>query len=177
MDPELARQLAAAADELYQAICAALTDARGVHLETALAAAGYLTGAALLRDAGVNLDHLQPGSHVIVDAVNQAGPQLLDLLFNTIHQAGFPNVPPADQVPLAHAPQRDCMSLIKTLQPTFLQIVHRHELPPAAHPYIAARAVGLILLAGKSHLDPRISKAIVAHAMVQGAKTVPPPIA
>ena len=174
MDAKVAQQLVKAADELYDAIRTALQDERGVHLETALAAAGYLAGAALLRDSGVDLGKLKPGSYVIVDGGNESGPQLLDLTFDMLHQAGLPDAPPVDPVPPDHAPLRDYASLMQTLQPVFFQIVQRHRLPEGAHPYVAARAAAQMILAGQEHLDPRISKAVLTQAMVQGAKTVPP---
>jgi hypothetical protein len=176
MDAKLAQQLVKAADELYDAIRTALQDERGVHLETALTAAGYLAGAALLRDAGVDLDKLTPGSYVIVDGVNEEGPKLLELTFDMIHQAGVANAPPVDPVPPDHAPRRDYAGLMQTLQPIFFEIVERHRLPEGAHPYVAARAAAQMILAGQNHLDPRISKAVLTQAMVQGAKTVPPKV-
>src|SRR5579862_2176012 len=72
-DPTLPPRLAQAGGEIYQSVCTAIADNRGTHLETAIAAAGYLAGTAMLLNTGVNLSALKPGTPVFVDQVNEAG--------------------------------------------------------------------------------------------------------
>jgi len=65
-------QLDSASAQLIDQIVAGLQNERGVHLETAIGAAGSLAGVTLLRATGVNLSELTAGSPVFVDKVNES---------------------------------------------------------------------------------------------------------
>ena len=166
---------AAAANELFQAICHALTAGRGVHLETAIAAGGYLAGAALIRCADVDLSGFQPGSHVIVDEVNETGPLLIETLFDLCDRSGIdPEAPMPDDVPAANRPLREYADLMATCGPVFDRVCASYDVPPDLCPFVAVRAVAQFIVAGREQLDGGVAKALAMLAIVRGAKTVPP---
>ena len=165
----------AAAKELFQDLCNVLTADRGVHLETAIAAGGYLAGAALIRCAGVDLSGFRPGSYVIVDEVNETGPLLIETLFDLCDRGGIdPDAAIPDDVPGAHRPLREYADLMAACGPAFDRVCAEHGVPPDLRPFVAVRAVARFMLAGREQLDGGVAKAVAMHAIVRAAKTVPP---
>lgn len=175
MDNTLAQRTAQASQELFDGICKALADHRGVHLETAVAAAGYLAGAAMLRSTGIDLSSLEPGSPVLVDQVNELGPMVLDTVFGLAHRGGVDqNSTVANAVPPGHQPLIPFLQLLPKVSPAMRQACDAHEIPPEMQPFVAARAAAQLLVAGRQQVDASILKALVAESVVQAAKTVPP---
>jgi hypothetical protein len=175
MDAATAKSTAEAARQLYDQICQALTDSRGIHLETALTGAGYLAGAALLRMSGIDLSKLEPGAHVIVERVNEAGPILLEAMFDLCHRNGIdPAAPMPDAAPSDHQSLRDYPDLMQLLDPLFQQVAKTFQIPLDMQPYVAARAVAHIIIDGRANLAPGIAKAVATEAIVRSSKTVPP---
>ncbi len=168
-DPNLAAQLAQAGAEIKNVILGSITDERGVHIETAIAAAGYLAGTAILKGTGINLSAFPQGGAVFVDEVNEVGPALVNHLFALLGKTA----PPADRVPENHQPLRAYKDLLPLLWPQAEAILARHQIPPRAAPFACAQAIGEIILAGQAQLDPAIAKALAVEAIVKGSKTVP----
>jgi len=101
-DPTLSPRIAQAGADIYRAICDSIADARGSHLETAVAAAGYLAGTAILTNCGVNLSALTPGAPVFVDRVNEVGPVVVKYLMDLVANGS----PPAASIPPDRQPLR-----------------------------------------------------------------------
>ena len=166
---------AAAADELFEGICQGLADARGIHLETAITAGGYLAGSTLLDCAHVDLSRLPPGAAVIVDEVNETGPLLVETLFDLCDRSGVdPEAPMPQEVPAANQSQRDYAELMAAFAPVLDRIVDRYNIDCDLRPFVAVRAVARLIVEGRQQLDPALAKTIATHAIVRGAKTVPP---
>lgn len=174
MANDLPARTAEAGGKLFELICSALGNERGVHLETAVSAAGALAGASVLRGSGIDLSHLKPGDYVIVEKVNEVGPMLIDTLTTLLSQNGVPATDVAAAVPDDHAPHKTVNELTSLLLPRFDQLVTQYEIPTEMQPFVAVRAVAQFILAGKDACSPGITVAIAADAMVRGAKTVPP---
>lgn len=171
MDP---KQVADASSALFNGICAALADQRGVHLETALTAAGLVTGSAILRNCGIDLSKLPPGSPVFVDKVDEIGPMVLNTIFDLVHRGGVdPNTPLANPIPPAHQSLKSFDELLPLAWPAMEQICTANGITEEMRPFLGARACAQFILAGQGQVQPAILKAIVADAVVRGAKTVP----
>ncbi len=178
-DPALVQRNTQAGLELYDLIYQSLKTDRGVHLETALAAAGYLAGYAILKSSGINLTSLPPGAPVFIDQVNDIGPQVIQYLQDLVargRQSGSESLtaPPADSVPPDHASPRTYEDLFKLLAFRFDDLVTRHSIPPNWIPYTCTVPAARLIIDGQAQLAPSISKAIVIQSMVSASKTVPP---
>src|SRR5262249_19829460 len=154
----------------------ALTEGQHFHVETAIAGAGYLAGVALLASTTIDLSSLEPGSVVLGTGVDESGPQLLGVLAGLLHHGGAEVSFDAmgEPVPKAHAPQRDFMTLMTALLPSFHQVIERHRTPDDEQPLVALEAAARLILAARPTLDPSIGAAIAANAILEGSKRVPP---
>jgi hypothetical protein len=171
------QHIVAAANELFELIYERLRDARGVHLETAIAAAGYLAGASLLRASDVDFSSLEPGSPIIVDSVNESGPKLLTTLMDTCAHNGIDrDTPMIGQVPHEHHPHRSYDVLMELFDAPFRAIAQRHSLTADLYAPTAVRTVAMFIVRGKQSLEPSMSLAVAGEAIVRGSKTVPPKV-
>jgi hypothetical protein len=169
-----AAELTAAATELFEGLCRVLMDDRGVHLETAITAAGHLAGAALLDCAGVDLSGFEPGTYVLVPEVDETGPLLVETLYDLCDRGGAdPEAPMPADVPEGNRPLRDYADLMRTCAPMFEKVIERWRVPTDLRPFVAARAAARLILAGRQNLDPAVGKTLATHAIVRAAKTVP----
>lgn len=181
-DPAITARIRAAGREIGDRILAALTDERGVHLETALAAAGALAGAALLRATGVDVSQFPAGAPVFVDAVNETGPAVVGYLLECVTRlaAALPEAdpalaaPPAGAVPPDHQPLRPRDELLRLLWPSFEEILARHGVPADRAAFAAAAAAARFVVEGRAALAPAVAKTVAVEAMVAASKSVPP---
>ena len=178
IDPELSQRITHAGSEIFALVIRSLADGRGVHLETALAAAGYLAGAAILRNCGVDLATFAPGTPIFVDAANEVGPEVVNHMMGLIaggQQTGERDLksPLAESVPEMNQPLRTYGDLLSLLWPQFEQATAKHFIPPEFAAYAAATAAAKFVVEGQMMLDPAIAKAIALEAIVKAAKTVP----
>jgi hypothetical protein len=175
MNQELATRVGQASTALFGAVCQAIADERGTHLETALTAAGYLAGNAMLVGTGVDLSGLEPGSYVIVEQVNEIGPMVFDAVFTLVQRGGVDaSTGAVKSVPPEHAALKPFEELLPLVLPVFAQVNRQFEIPTEMQPFVAARTCAEIILAGRDQVHPAILKAIAAEAIMKAAKTVAP---
>ncbi|MEO6741741.1 MAG: hypothetical protein ABIP20_15970, partial [Chthoniobacteraceae bacterium] len=177
-DPSLADRISGASGEIYHTVCDSIADGRGTHLETAIAAIGYLAGTAMLQNGGVDLSRFEPGTPVFVDAVNEVGQDVVGTMLETVARGAQSgphdlNAPPAASVPPGHDPLKSHEELMRLLMPKFEAILARHSIPADLAPFACAHAAAQLIIAGQAQLAPAISKAIAVNAMVRASKTVP----
>ena len=178
-DPDLRQCITQASSDLCAIVIRAITDERGAHLETAIAAAGFLAGTAMLKSTGVNTSTLPPGSPIFVDQVNEIGPAIVDHMLGLISQAqptGAADLTasPASEVPQNHTPLRSMDDMLQLLWPQFRGIVARYCIPPQFAAYAAAGTAARFIIDGQKILPPAVGKAIALESMVKASKTVPP---
>lgn len=162
---------------LVNLVIAALQDPeRGVHIETALVMAGATAGTLVLRSAvGTALDTLPPGSPVFADAVDEAGPALLDVLAATAARLGVPWHLREPQFHEGHQPLQDPGQLVATLEPAAAALFDRFGVAAADRPqHLLFAAARLLQMAG-GVIDPTIGADTIVWALVVGSKTVPHP--
>lgn len=167
----------ACAEAFVQAVIRRLNDERGVHIETALTAAGATAGSLLLRATGLDLSGLTPGSAVFGTGVDEAGPEMLGFLAGACAREGIdPSSGWAGPVGDAHAPLVPAIDLVRDLRPDFERLVAEHRVPDALQPHVALAAGARLLRLASGAIDADQGKAILAGAFVVGSKSVPHPL-
>jgi hypothetical protein len=162
---------------LTNLVLAALSDPeRGVHIETALAMAGATAGALVLRAAvGDGLDSLEPGSPVLADAVNEAGPDLLHFTASAAAQLGLAWQPQEPQFREGHEPLHGPTELVAMLEGPAVVLFERFAVPADERPrYLLLAALRLMQMAD-GVVDPTVAAETIIWSLVVGSKTVPPP--
>ena len=160
--------------EFEQLIVDHLKDDRGVHIETAITAAGSVAGYLLLRETGIDLTALKPGSVVLVDQVNETGPRMVGFMAEVCVREG---VDPAggwtEKISQAHQPLFPAIDLARDLHPGLARLADRYGVAVELRPRIAAAAAIKLVRMGSQALDTGLGKAIALWAMLSAAKTVP----
>jgi hypothetical protein len=165
-----------ASSELTAVIIKIIQDERGVHAETAITAAGSLAGFCLLKQTGIDVSKLTPGSAVFTDGVNELGPQMVGLMSTVCvklglnGQSGWGNPIPEDNKSL-----RPEIELVRQIHPAFKGIITKFRIPVEAEAMIAAIAAIKFVKMANGSLNTEIGKAIALKAMVAASKTVPFP--
>ncbi|MEO5841732.1 MAG: hypothetical protein ABIQ73_16650 [Acidimicrobiales bacterium] len=149
----------------------------GVHVDTALAGTAATAGAFLLRQvAGSVLDDLSPGSPVLVDIVNDAGPRVLGLAQNAASSAGVEWDSTGADIPADNQPHAPHVALVRQLEAPLSQVLTAHSIDRSAwadHTLLAA--VDLVVRAG-TVISASVATRIVTWSFVVGCKTVPYPV-
>lgn len=166
-------KVADAVAELFDVICQKLTTEQGINIETAIAAAGWLTGAALLAASNIDLSALEPGSAVLVDSVDEEGPSLIGYIGSMLAASGVDVTEIANEVPPQHQPVLSFLEIMALLAPDFRDVLERSGLPEDATTVVGAQTTAQFVYAGRELIDPSIAMALAVTCVVAGAKTVP----
>lgn len=178
---------AQARDQLPQRIVAliikTISNERGVHAETAIAAAAVLTGEIVLSVSGYDLSGLEPGSAVFSDVVNQllfeaeGHLTVSDVFFNALYSQGIDVSKESwpENIPEEHQVMLDPLQIVARARPQLNVLFESQPLEPLDRAYAAAQATALLVAETRRVLDPNIGKALALEAMLRGAKTVPLP--
>lgn len=178
---------AQARDQLPQRIVALLiktiNNERGVHAETAIAAAAVLTGEIVLSVSGYDLSGLEPGSAVFSDVVNQllfeaeGHLTVSDVFFNALYSQGIDVSKESwpENIPEEHQVMLDPLQIVARARAQLNTLFESQPLEPLDRAYAAAQATALLVAETRRVLDPNIGKALALEAMLRGAKTVPLP--
>lgn len=167
-------KVADAVAELFDVICQKLTTEQGINIETAIAAAGWLTGSALLAASKVDLSALEPGSAVLVDSVDEEGPSLIGYIGSMLAASGVDVSEIANEVPPQHQPVQSFLEIMALLAPDFRDVLERSGLPEDAATVVGAQTTAQFVYAGRELIDPSIAMGLAVTCVVAGAKTVPP---
>ena len=100
-DAELTQRVTNARHEVYEVVLQAASNERGAHLETALTALGYLAGTAILTNTGIDLSPYNSGTPILVEKVNDVGPEVVGNLLDLVAVAR-PPVPPISRLRRPH---------------------------------------------------------------------------
>ena len=164
-----------ASAELTQTILAKLTTEKGVHAETAIAAAARMAGTYMLRSSGLPLERFKPGTPVFSDIMNERGPMLLktvDEVLESMNIAVNPRRVDCN-VPDEHQPHMDLMDMQTLLDPAFEAIFHKYQLSIEEGAYAAAISTAVMIQKTAGVMNPYLGYAIAANGMVESCKTVP----
>ncbi len=173
MSEEEAEKVDAAVAELFDVICKELTTEQGINIETAIAAAGWLTGSALLVASNIDMSELEPGSPILVDAVDEAGPNLIGYIGSMLTESGVDVSEIAEEVPPQHQPVQSFLEISTLLTPEFYALLERHGLPSDTGVLVGAQTTAHFVYAGRELIEPSIAMGLAVTCIVTGAKTVP----
>lgn len=165
-----------AGDEFYTVILNCLTGERGVHAETAVAAAGRMAGTFLLRSFRLPIDDFPPGQSVYFEAVNDNGRRLIGLLGGTLQQLNVSvSVDPGQALALKDAfpPQLTILETQALLDQPLVVVAAKHGLAQEEAAEACTMTAARIIQACSSALDPNAAFGIAVYGIVEGSKTVP----
>jgi hypothetical protein len=91
-----------AAGEMVEVLAARLGKDRGVHSETAIAAAARMAGTMLFRSFDFDTSKMPPGAVVLSNEANEKGPELVNIVVSMMRQYGLQ----PDRSKLARTDQR-----------------------------------------------------------------------
>jgi hypothetical protein len=175
-----ARAQITAASKTVEAIVRLLKNDRGVHAETAIAAAARLAGTFLFRSFKLPTAGIEPGSPVLSEQANEQGPALVQTFAYGLAAEGID--PQALQSASLDIPEQNqpLLTVVQTqekLEAEVRAIVAGQGLadPEAAH--ACALAAARLVKMTVQVLDPRTAFAVAAYGFVEGSKTMPVPVA
>jgi hypothetical protein len=169
------------ADQFVQIILDRLDDEHGVHVETAISAAGGVAGVAILRTAvahgGIDLARLideKPGAYVVVEKVDEIGAQVSNFMRTICNTWGVnPQTGWNMTIPEKHKALRDLPQLVRDFEQPFNELMLRQSMHQEDYPFVAALASVKLIVMGGQAVDPDVGKAIALMAIVTASKTVP----
>jgi hypothetical protein len=168
-----------AAQAFGNAVIAALRTERGVHAETAVAAAARMAGTFLFRSFGFDASTLRPGQAVLSEAANAAGPGLIRVLSGALAEIGIE----LDEQKLgagqldANKPSLDFLATQTRLEPPFAAIRAQHGLSLTEAADAAAIATAFLIHQSARVLDPNAAFGVAVYGFIEGTKTAPGPVA
>ena len=165
----------AAANEVVDSIVEAFRSDRGVHAETAVAAASRIAGTFLFRSFGFDFRNIQPGSPVLSDAANERGPLLLRTLGTALVVGGVNKsaLTVVAEIPDEHRPHLSIAETQTRIEATLRAIASRHGLSQEQAAHACALAAARLIKMCADVLEPRIGFALATRGFVEGTKTVP----
>ncbi len=168
-----------AAQAFGNAVIAELQTGRGVHAETAVAAAARMAGTFLFRSFGFDAGAFVPGQAVMSEAANTAGPGLIRVLAGALAELGIP----LDEQKLAagqldaNRPSLDFLATQARLEPRFAAIRAQHGLSLTEAADAAAIATAFLIHQCARVLDPSAAFGVAVYGFIEGTKTAPAPVA
>jgi len=181
MSPEMQKKRYEAAMEFVKELQEKIPLVGGKpHAGTVLAIASRIAGTNLYRAMNYKQD-VTPGTVVLSEEVNQAWPQLMNLFAFYCKQNGIDimSKPPITEFPQKDKPLMTVEQVQLEYQDQYDAIMKKHGLD-----YLNAARAGMVISSIVFHfhcteakdIDPRIGAGIIAMGIVEGAKTVPPPL-
>jgi hypothetical protein len=167
-----------AALDFFNATIEFLTNDKGVHIETAVAATARMAGTFLFRSFGFGVPDAKPGQAVLSEEANEKGPQLVNILAGILDANGIK----IDEVALEsdpgpeHEPHLTFLETQPPLESLYEAIRKRHGLSYEEASWAAAAATAGLAIQGAGALDPAISFSIAVYGFIEGSKTIPAPI-
>lgn len=168
-----------AADEYLLVILNKLKNEKGVHADTAIAAASRMAGTFLLRSFNLPIGDVKPGTAVLSDAANEKGPFLISLLESTLSQIGVP----IDGQSLADAqlgkgepPHLTVNETQTLLEASLNDVKDKFQLTLEESAHAAAVTAALLIKQCSGVIDPNVAFNIAAYGFVEGSKTAPVPL-
>ena len=172
-------QLVRAADAIIQQICGHLQSDRGVHIETAISAAGSLAGVAILRNTELPFTASEPGQVqvVLAEEVNQWGSSVVEFMVSVCDLLELDAAFGATEIPPEHQPNQHLiegvLDWVWSLEVPCNEILDELDVDRALRPYIYAFTSLKLVKDGEAILDPVVGKALALAAIVAGSKTAP----
>jgi hypothetical protein len=150
------------------------------HAGTVLAVAARLAGSSLYRSMNYQKNPA-PGVIMLSDEINEAWPKLMNLFAFYCKQNGFDvmSKPLITKFPEQNKPLMSVEQVLAEYQDQYHEIMQRHGLD-----YLNGARAGMVVCSivfqyhctSVKDIDPYVATGIIAMGIVEGAKTVPPPL-
>lgn len=172
-------QITTAAQAFRGEILARLNDERGVHAETAVATAARMAGMFMFRSFNLDLGKppIAPGTAVLSDQANEAGPGMLQLLAGVAGGLGLKidtgrlGAP----TPKDNEPQLTTLATEEKFEPAFEALRRAHGLNDVEAAQACAIAAVLLVRDTQQVLDINIGFGLALFGVVEGSKSAPVP--
>ena len=159
-------------------IVKALRTEKGVHSETAIAAAARMAGTFLFRSFNFPLKDLKPGSAVLSDAANDSGPILIQALGAGLKalKVTLDSAKLRGDVPNENRPQISVNETQARVEAAFRKVSAELDLTPEQSAHACALAAARLIHMSSAVLDPHIGFSVAAYGFIEGSKTAPIPL-
>lgn len=168
-----------AAAKMVEAIVRLLKNEKGVHAETAIAAAARLGGTFLFRSFGLPTDGIAPGTAVFSDRANDEGPALMQTFaYGLVAESLDPRALQTNDLDVPEQ-NRPLLSVVETqakLEAEVRAIARSQKLDASQAAHACALAAARLVKMTVQVLDPRTGFAVAAYGFVEGTKTMPGPL-
>jgi hypothetical protein len=149
--------------------------------ETAVATAASASGLAMLRQAirvmKIDMSELirtKPGSPVLVDKVNEYGPEIIGNMSAFCVMMGInPSTGWSDSIAEEHKPAQSPAEMAHNIEETFIAVANKHNIQPDDHALLGAIAAVKLIKLQTEALNPELSKALIVTSMVAASKSIP----
>lgn len=154
------------------------TEDKGVHSETAIAAAGRMAGTFLFRSFNLPLKDLEPGEYVLSHEANVHAPFLIQTLGTRLDALGV-NLDQSrlgQGLPDPNLPQVSVTETQARIEKQFRDESAKHRLTAAQSAHACALAAARLIQMTGGVLDPHTGFSLAVFGFVEGSKTVPIPV-
>jgi hypothetical protein len=167
-----------AADQYVEIVLKALRSGKGVHSETAIAAAARMAGTFLFRSFNFSLADVKPGSAVLSDAANDHGPVLIKTLSAGLAglKVSLDQSRLSGKIPKENSPQISVTETQALMERQFREVSHKIGLTPEQSAHACALAAARLIQRTSGVLDPNVGFSVAAYGFVEGSKTAPIPL-
>ncbi|MBA4032899.1 MAG: hypothetical protein C0478_18690 [Planctomyces sp.] len=172
------REQRQAADVMTDAVLSAIKQNGGIHAETAIAAAARLAGTFLFRSFHLSDIHARPGDVVLSEMANDAGPALIQTLGVGLDAMNV-NLDESwsmSETPDENQPQLDIISMQTILEPELREVARDFGLNDDQAAHACTLTAARIIQMTSSVLDVNIGFGIATMGLIEGSKTMPPPL-
>lgn len=151
---------------------------KGVHSETAIAAAARMAGTFLFRSFNFPLKDVKPGTAVLSDAANDSGPILIQALGAGLNalRVTLDSTKLRGNVPNENRPQISVNETQSRVETQFRKVSADLNLTPEQSAQACALAAARLIHRSSAVLDPHIGFSVAAYGFVEGSKTAPIPL-
>jgi hypothetical protein len=174
-DKDEAETVGQAAREFVGIAIDKLSNEKGVHAETAIAAVARMAGTFLFRSFGFELPDAEPGQAVLSEHANEQGPRLVNIAATVLEDAGvaldFNKV--TDGSKNGHEPLLSFLGTQKLLEPHFNTVRVNLGLSLTQAAEAGALAVAMLIDQTAQVLDPSVAFDLAVFSFIEGSKTMP----
>ena len=161
---------------IVRAILSTLATERGVHAETAVAAAARMAGTLLFRTFGLPTRDIAPGTPILSEIANERGPVLVEVLQAALTGLGVEPGPAPTQAQLdAAVPQLTLLETQRMLDAPIAAVIDAQQLSGEAAARACALAAASLIAQARGVLAPSTGFRIAVDGFVESCKTMPPP--
>jgi hypothetical protein len=170
-----AQKVGQAAREFVGLAINKLSNEKGVHAETAIAAVARMAGTFLFRSFGFQLPDAKPGQAVLSEQANEQGPRLVNIAATVLSDSGIKLDPSAvsNDSMTGHEPLLSFLDSQKLLEPEFNAVREKLGLSLTQAADAGALAAAMLIDQTAKVLDSNVAFELAVFSFIEGSKTLP----